>query len=385
MSAEPKELKDIVSDHQLFCARFSPCGETLFAGSMDGGVRRWKVVDKTSAAPAENTPPPAAELSGEPVKKTATPQKQTAAKPVSAWEFQPLPPFDGFEGWVQTIALHPSQTKIYAADSWGKLAAADYSKEQVKRVWETPGAHDGWIRRLAVSGDGALLATCGFDGFVKVWNGEDGKQISAFDAGSDVFSVTFTPDGSQLVFGDMFGKIALLDFKAAKVVRSFDGAVLYKLDRLQDIAGLRALAFSKDGKTLVAAGILPKSGGTVQGTPLLLYFDYASGKLEQQFTHGEPKDGYIEDLAVRSGGEVLAVTSGTPGSGLFFLHTLGEKAPSYVSNKLANCLSVALHPEGQRFVVTSTNKASNGNGRRLSKDGEYLGNSSPVHLFEIPT
>ena len=28
---------------------------------------------------------------------------------------------------------------------------------------------------------------------------------------------------------------------------------------------------------------------------------------------------------------------------------------------------------------------SNGNGRPLDKDGKYKGNSSPIHLFSLPT
>lgn len=402
MSQEPTELKDILSEHQLFCARFSSCGTFLFAGSMDGGVRRWVLEKKAEPAPeAPSVPAPADALSDVLADPTAPPSKpapkapavaatqgaqakKPAAKPVSPWELNPLPPFEGFNGWVQTLGLHPVQNRMFAADSWGKIACAEYGADPVKKLWEKTGAHDGWIRRLSVSPDGSLLATCGLDGFVRIWNSADGSPVSAFDAGADVFALSFTPDGARVVFGDMFGKIAVLDFKAAKVLRTLDGAVLHKLDRLQDIGGLRALAFSKDGKKLVAAGLLPKNGGTVQGNPMLLYFDFESGKLDQQFTHGEVKDGYIEDIALTPGGQVIAVASGIPGNGLFFFHSLGEKAPSFVSNKLANCISVALHPGGRHFVVTSTNKASAGNGRRLTKDGEYLGNNSPVHLFEIP-
>ncbi len=401
MSPEPTELKDILSEHQLFCARFSPCGTFLFAGSMDGGVRRWVLEKKAEPAPeVPPTPAPAAAdalvdppaPASKPAPKTpaapaaaaAAQTKKPAAKPVSPWELNPLPAFEGFKGWVQTLGLHPVQNRVFAADSWGTIACAEYGADPVKKLWEKPCAHDGWIRRLSVSPDGSLLATCGLDGFVRVWNSADGSPVSAFDAAADVFALSFTPDGAQVVFGDMFGKIAVLDFKAGKVLRTLDGAVLHKLDRLQDIGGLRALAFSKDGKKLIAAGLLPKNGGTVQGTPMLLYFDFESGKLDQQFTHGETKDGYIEDIALTPGGQVIAVASGVPGNGLFFFHSAGEKAPSFASNKLANCISVALHPEGRRFVVTSTNKASAGNGRRLTKDGEYLGNNSPVHLFEIP-
>jgi hypothetical protein len=42
-----------------------------------------------------------------------------------------------------------------------------------------------------------------------------------------------------------------------------------------------------------------------------------------------------------------------------------------------------MHPNGQLLAVTATNRGSNGNGRRLNKDGEYAGNTSPVHLFEL--
>ncbi len=349
---------------------------------MDGGVRRWALVKK--ADPSAELPPPNPSADAAATPPQPTPQPKKSSKPVSPWEISALAPFDGFQGWVQTIGLHPVEKRVFAADSWGKLACAQYDADSVQKRWEIPAAHNGWIRRLSVSADGSLVATCGLDRFVRVWNSADGSLVSAFEAGADVFALTFTPDGSQIVFGDMFGKIAVLDYKAASVLRTLDGAVLHKLDRLQDIGGLRALAFSKDGKKLIAAGLLPKNGGTVQGTPMLLYFDFASGNLEQQFTHGEAKDGYVEDIAVTPDGRIIAVASGLPGSGLFFFHSAGEKSPSFVSNKLSNCLSVALHPEGRRFIVTSTNKASSGNGRRLTKDGEYLGNNSPVHLFEIP-
>jgi hypothetical protein len=118
---------------------------------------------------------------------------------------------------------------------------------------------------------------------------------------------------------------------------------------------------------------------------VLLYFDFASGQLQQQFTYGEPKDGHIEDIAIAPNGQSLAVASGVPGNGLLLFHNAGEKAAAFVSSKLPNCLSIALHPGGKQFVVTSTNKGSSGNGRRLTQEGDYPGNNSPIHLFELPS
>ena len=79
----------------------------------------------------------------------------------------------------------------------------------------------------------------------------------------------------------------------------------------------------------------------------------------------------------------MAVTSGAPGSGMLILVNPGDKEPFHVNTKMANCHALALHPDGTHFVVASTNRDSNGNGRSLGKNGEYKTNSSPLHLFEI--
>ena len=52
----PKELKMFPNDRQLCVARFSPCGQFLAAGAMEGTVRRWRVVEKPKPAAEEVLP-----------------------------------------------------------------------------------------------------------------------------------------------------------------------------------------------------------------------------------------------------------------------------------------------------------------------------------------
>jgi len=375
MSGEPKELKTFPSDRQLLCARFSPCGAVLASGAMDRVVMRWSVVEKKKA---DEIPPP-----DDSAKKPALKPAKNA-KPESPVELVPLPPLAGFNGWVQSIAFHPTDKLLFVSDSWGKLACTPYEGDAPKPQWENAAAHDGAIRRIAISADGKLIATCGADQFVRVWNSADGKLIAKHEHTSDVFALTFTPDGTQIVFGDLFAKLSVLDFKAGKIARQIAAAPLYKLSRMQDVAGLRVLTFLDGGKTLLAAGCDPEGGGFVQGVPVLLEFDFATGKPSREVRLGTAKEGFVQDVAWHPDGFLIAVTSGQPGSGKLVCLRPGEKEPSYTGTTgLANSHSVALHPDKRRFVVTSTNAGSNGNGRQL-KDGNYVGNTSPLHLFEIP-
>lgn len=337
MKLEPKQITEFPSDRQITAARFNHDGSILAATGYEPAVRRWQFDGKT---------------------------------------LTPLPSLSGFHGYSTALAFHPQQPHLFCADSWGQLRCCDGEKT----IWQHETAHDGWLRQIAVSPDAKRIATCGKDNFIRVWDAASGKKLAEHDAGEDVYALTM---GDSITFGDMRGRIETWDLDLKQKQRSFDAAVLYKLDRIQDLGGLRVLRFIDDGKTLLAAGTTPQNGATPQSIPTILFFDTTSSKLTKTVTHGTNKEGYIHDLVQHPSGCLMAVSSGTPGSGMLFLLNPADKEPFHVNTKMANCHSLALHPDGKHFVVTSTNRDSNGNGKSLGKDGQYKTNTSPLHLFEV--
>jgi hypothetical protein len=339
-----KPLNVAPVDRQVVCARMSPDGAVLAAGTIEGVVHRWKVGEK---------------------------------------QLDALPPINGHHAWVTSIVFHPKEPRMFTSDSWGQLRAQSFAEEASQTAWKLDAAHDGWIRQLVISPDGAHLATCGRDQFVRIWT-PDGKPVAEHRHTEDVLVLAFAPDGKQVVFGDLHCTLHVLDFAEKKIVRTIDGTTFYKIDRIQDICGLRILTFSSDGKVLLAAGSLPDHGGTIQGTPMLVAFDYATGKLQHKFMYGAPKDGFIEDMVVHPEGHIMAVTSGDPGNGRLLQFKPEDKEPFDTATQLPNCHAIALHPDGRRFIIASTNRDSAGNGRRTDKEGAYPANSSPINLFELP-
>jgi WD40 repeat protein len=344
--AQPKEGKTLQLDQQACIVRFSLCGKLLAAGGFDGRVHRW---DATT-------------------------------DPLTT-----LPALTGHNGWVQALAFHPDGKRLFTADTWGRLCCWPYADKQPRPLWNVPQAHDGWVRQAAVSPDGKLLATCGRDAAVRLWSTEDGKkQRELTGRGEDVFCVAFHPDGKSLVSGDLKGAIQQWDLATGKGGRTFDAKVMYRYDRIQDVGGVRCLAFDRAGTTLACGGSEPKSGGFVQGAPLVLLFDWPTGKRKHLHKFGAENDGFVYDLAFHPDGFLMAVTSGQPGSGKLLFHRPGEAQPFFLTTKMANCHSLAVHPQGRRLVVSATNGGSNGNGRLLGKNKEYPGNWSPLHIWELP-
>jgi WD40 repeat protein len=337
----PKELgKPIVPTTQINRIRFSPDGKVLVAACFDGTVKRWDVSGK------------------EPVELTA---------------------ITGHNGWVTSLAFAASS--LFSTDSWGRLAASDVTGQEPKR-WSVENAHDGWARGVSKV-SGSDVATCGKDGFVRLWNPEDGKKLAEFDLKADVLSVCFAPDGKSLFAGDLFGIVRELDVPSGKILRTIEAKELHRLDRIQDVGGVKNLLLSADGKTLFVAGAEPKSGGFVQCVPLLIAFD-RSGKRLSQFKGVNDNEGYVTDMAWHPEGYVIGTTSGQPGQGKFFFWKPGEAAPFFTGGKLPNCHSVALHPKGEIVAVSATNANSSGNGRVKGKGGDYPTNTSPIQMWTVP-
>jgi WD40 repeat protein len=339
---QPKEVKQLKLDRQMCIVRFSPDGKLLVAGGQDAQIRRWDE------------------------------------------QLNELPALTGHGGWVQTLAFHPSSERLFSADSWGKLICWPAAEKEAKPAWTVEQAHDGWIRGLAASADGKQLATCGMDRKLRLWSAEDGKKLTELSGhADDVLSVAFHPDGKSVVSGDIKGIVKQWDVASGKPVREFDAKVLYRLDRLQDTGGARCLAFDKEGKVLACAGTQPKNGGNVQGVPTILLFDWQTGKVQHTLKHGADGDAYVYDVHFHPAGFLMAVSSGNPGVGKFYFQQPGDAQPFFVTPKMANCHSLAVHPNGSRFVVSATNGGSNGNGRGANKDN-YPGNWSPLVVWDMP-
>lgn len=333
------------ADRQLSRVRFSPCGEYLVAGGFDPAVRRWRVTDTA---------------------------------------FEPLPALEGHNGWVQALAFHPDRRRLVTGDSWGELRVWNYADREARPVRVTAAAHDGWLRDIAISADGRLIASCGMDQKVRLWSAEDGRRLHDLNGhGADVFAVAFHPDGRSLVSGDQFGNVHQWDVTSGQRTRTFDARPLYMQSRLQDVGGVRVLRFDASGRMLACAGTRPSVGGNVQGVPTILLFDTETGRVQHTLAVGGGGDGFVYDLAFHTDGFLMAVASGNPGTGKFFFQYPTDREPFYLGTTMPNCQSLAVHPDGRRVVVAATNGNSNGNGRPL-RNGEYPGNFSPLHLWEIP-
>ncbi|WP_254513068.1 WD40 repeat domain-containing protein [Anatilimnocola floriformis] len=339
---QPKQFKVLEADPQVSTARFSPCGKVLVAGGYDAKVRRWNFETE---------------------------------------EFKELPALEGHHGWVEGIAFHEDQ--LFTADSWGKLVCwKSLVGEKPEIVWQNEQAHDGWVRELAVSADGKLVASTAIDHKLKIWSTADGKLQHEITIAEDPRVVRFHPDGT-LLLGDAKGIVHWIK-PSGELIKKFDGSVLFVLSRLQDCGGVQCLALDKEAKTLAVGGVAPKNGGTVVGIPTLLIFDVATGELKTKFTLGAEQDVNVCDLHFHEEGFLSLITYGTPGQGQLIYVRPEEKAPFLTEKKLANPHSISWHPDGKRFAVAATNAGSNGNGRPV-KDGKYLSNKSPIHLFAIPS
>jgi hypothetical protein len=154
----------------------------------------------------------------------------------SAWSRRPAPLPQLSESRPRPFTegvLNPSSIGGLLGEPIGTLGAA-------------PGHGEGPLRSVAVSGDGQLLATGGYDGMIRVWDATTRRQLSvARGDANTVQALAFSPDGRTLAVSGEDSSVGLWEVPAA----GEDGPLTLRTRLTGDVTVL-SLAFAPDGRTL---------------------------------------------------------------------------------------------------------------------------------------
>ncbi len=211
-----------------------------------------------------------------------------------------LPPFGGRNLDLSISRAYYFRKAIYKVEM--KLVDAQTGKSRFKLDMDQPGiAH--------FSPDGMLLAVANGKQ-VKLWNTQTGKEARNLkDLKGNANAILFSPDGQTLaVASTRFDQIDEKDFIkiiGISEIKLFNVSSGKVIARLTDVGAVNSLAFSPNGRTLIAGGVLPGNKGETAGFRLL---DLDSGKSRDVPT-GDYKEA-VDLLAVTQAGGFMAFRSG---------------------------------------------------------------------------
>jgi WD40 repeat protein len=268
--------------------------------------------------------------------------------------------------WVSAIVPGPGD-RLYSADLQGTLKAWDLSKPD--SVWTIEHAHPGWLKAVALSPDGSLLASGARDGIVRLWSAADGKPVRELKGHArDVYSAAFHPDGKSLVTGDYDGKILHWEVASGKLLRTLDAGTLVTKNpefllrcRRRESAGLRCEG--RSARRIGAEG--RQEQHVLSGAPSAIVFDWETGKAASTHKAKDDKiDGGITAVRFMADG-TLAGCAESQSSGVIWFWKPGEAEPFHaVSGQ--SVYEIDVRPDGMAVAgafFTPIGSSGNGKGR----------------------
>ena len=155
--------------------------------------------------------------------------------------------FEGHQGNVNGLAFSPDGDTLYSGAGEAGLSG-EIKKWDIAsgRLLQTIDGHNDAIYSLAISHDGAYVATGSYDQSIHLWNTEDGTLVRSFIGHQGaVFDLAFRPDDQILASASADRTIKLWNIETGE-----------RTDTLsQPLKEQHTVLFSNDGKRLYAGGV----------------------------------------------------------------------------------------------------------------------------------
>jgi WD40 repeat protein len=223
-------------------AAFSPDGEMLASGSVDGTVKIWQKKDGQIARTLQHPMGVTALAYSPDGNYLATGSYDSYVRLWRVADGALLKTFSGHSETVWAVAFSPDGKTIASGGEDTSIKLWDVAQGSLLRTLE---GHALNVWAVAFSPDGSRLASGSFDKTIKLWKVNDGQLISTIAAHSEaVLSVAFSKDGQYLVSGGDDRAVKLWNAKDGSLIRSFQG----------DSEHIYSVAISPDGKRILSGG-----------------------------------------------------------------------------------------------------------------------------------
>jgi WD domain, G-beta repeat len=268
----------------------------------------------------------------------------------------------GHDSYVTGVAL--AGKALVSGGYDGRLIWWDAeSRSKVRAV----DAHPKWVRGVAATRDGKVVASVADDMVCRLWDAEAGTLLRELRGHQEqtphhfpsmLYACAFAPDGKHLATGDKVGHVVVWEVATGKPAATLEAPVMYTWDPVQrrhSIGGIRALAFSPDG-TLLAVGGMGKVGNIdhLEGKARVEVFDWQKGERTHEFP-GDKFNGLVNRLEFHPEGDWLLAAGGA-GDGFLMFFDLKAKKALRQEKVAMHVHAVTLNEDGDTIYAVGHNK-----------------------------